>query len=507
MDTYSKYKDAFKYAPGSAAVQQMVGASVDTAIDEIEENRRRAEERAANRRKNEILNYQFAKQKARDLEDLNIMGDTASTDFNEMLTTGSRQIADYAGYLNKELKRTGDYDTYASEMAKLKTQVSAMKGVKTGVNDFLNAYQTGKIDKSISSYNSEALIAMAEDMLNGSPEGGWQNINGQQVWVGKGVTGKPYRVAASEFQNLSKKLQKKEDIDTLINDAIGLNTTSDGNVLSFDQKPVGDNGQMGNSALDAAEFALEGLIKSSPGNKDAKVASLLVDHYGYTREEADALTNEIVEDEKGNAIGNRAEEVLKAKWLEQARNSYSVNAIAVREEQRRRQDQYYQHQERKAKDLEFKRNQNETLNAFNNPRAAIWNQDMNKFRGESGKIDNMGGLLNQFMSDLQTIGLSQSVVLEDDQVVPATRTEDGTEIDETIIQGKPKGIIIQNPNSLTAQKVYIPFTASPLEIQNLIRQAQGLRPAQNVSEATNQANFTNQFSIQPTMPSGLPIIQ
>ena len=206
MDTYSKYKDAFKYAPGSAAVQQMVGDSIDRSIEEGKQKRREAEERAANRRKSEILNYQFAKQKARDLEDLNIMGDTASTDFNEMLTTGSRQIADYAAYLNKELKRTGDYDTYASEMAKLKTQVSSMKGVKTGVNDFLNAYQTGKIDKSISSYNSEGLIAMAEDMLNGSPEGGWQNINGQQVWVGKTVTGDTYRVAASEFQNLSKKL-------------------------------------------------------------------------------------------------------------------------------------------------------------------------------------------------------------------------------------------------------------------------------------------------------------
>ena len=508
MDTYSKYKDAFKYAPGSAAVQQMVGDSIDRSIEEGKQKRKDAEERAANRRKNEILNYQFAKQKARDLEDLNIMGDTASTDFNEMLTTGSRQIADYAAYLNKELKRTGDYDTYASEMAKLKTQVSSMKGVKAGVNDFLNAYQTGKVDKSISSYNSEGLIAMAEDMLNGSPEGGWQNINGQQVWVGQTVAAgdskpKKYMVAASEFQNLSKKLQKKEDVDALINEAISINTTKEGNVLSFDQKPIGDNGQMGNSALDAAEFALENLIKGSPGNKDAKVASLLVDHYGYNRDEANALTNEIVEDEKGNAIGNRAEEILKAKWLEQARNSYSINAMAVKEEKRRREDQYYQHQQQKAKDLEFKRNQNETLRAFNNPRAAIWNQDMNKFKGDSGKIDNINGLLNQFMTDLQTIGLSQSIVLENDQVVPAMKTEDGKEIDEKIIQGKPKGIIIQNPNSLTAQKVYIPFTSSPLEIQNLIRQAQGLPPAQGVSGATNQANF--QINT-PTMPSGLPIL-
>jgi hypothetical protein len=510
MDTYSKYKDAFKYAPGSAAVQQMVGESIGTAIDEVEQNRKKAEEKAANRRKNEILNYQFAKQKAKDLEDLNILGDTASTDFNEMLMTGSRQIADYAAYLNKELKRTGDYDTYASEMAKLKTQVSSMKGVKTGVNDFLNAYQTGKIDKSISSYNSENLIAMAEDMLNGSPEGGWQNINGQQVWVGKTVQGKEYKVAASEFQNLSKKLQKKEDVQSLIDEAIGINTTSNGNVIPFDQKPAG-NGKVGTSALEAAEFALENLINSSPGNKDAKVSSLLVDHYGYTREEADALADEVVEDEKGNAIGNRAEEVLKAKWLEQARNSYGINSFAINEEKRRSEDQKYQHQEQKARDFEFKRNQEETISAFNNPRAAIWNQDMEKFKDDDGGLlgyQNIAGLINQFQSDLQSIGLSQSVVLEDNQIIPATRTEDGQEIDERIIKGKPKGIIIQNPNSLTAQKVYIPFTASPLEIQNLIRQAQGLPPAKRLSQASQTADFQlgGSGSLQPTTSSGLPIL-
>lgn len=525
MDTYSKYKDAFKYAPGSAAVQQMVGDSIEESIEEGKQKRREAEERAANRRKSEILNYQFAKQKARDLEDLNIMGDTASTDFNEMLTTGSRQIADYAAYLNKELKRTGDYDTYASEMAKLKTQVSSMKGVKAGVNDFLNAYQTGKIDKSISSYNSEGLIAMAEDMLNGSPEGGWQNINGQQVWVGKTVTGDTYRVAASEFQNLSKKLQKKEDIDALINDAIGINTTSDGNVIPFDQKPAG-NGKIGTSALEAAEFALESLIKSTPGNRDAKVASLLVDHYGHTREEADALTNEIVEDEKGNAIGNKAEERLKAKWLEQARKSYGINSFAIKEEKRRSEDQRYQHQQQKAKDLEFKRNQNETLSAFNNPRAAIWNQDMNKFKDEDGRLqgyENIGGLINQFQADLQSIGLSQEIVLEDDRIIPASKTEDGDKIDEQIIKGKPKGILIKNPNSLTAQKVYVPFTAGPSEIQNLIRQAQGLplissrtpkltsfdpniqlTPEEMQDEINRRKG--NPSGLTPTMPSGLPIL-
>ena len=495
MDTYSKYKDAFKYAPGSAAVQQMVGQSIDAAIEEGEQKRKDAEERAANRRKSEILNYSFAKQKAKDLDDLNVMGDTASTDYNEMLTASSRQIADYAGYLNKELKRTGDYDTYAIEMAKLKTQVGALKNVKTGVNEFLNAYQTGKIDKSLSTYNSEGLIAMAEDMLNGSPEGGWQNIDGQQVWVGQTVAigdskPKKYMVSASEFQNLSKRLQKKEDVDGLIDDAIKVNVGSDGNILSFDQAPAGEDGTLGVSASEVAETALDNLIKSAPGNKDQKVASLLVDHFGYTRKEADALTNEPVEDEKGNFIGNRAEEVLKGLWLDKARSMYGINQVAVNNEKRRKQDQYYQHQQQAAMNLEFKRNQQETVRAFNDPAAAVWNQDMTKFKSDSGSIDNFNGLLGQWQADLSRIGLTaQKIKLADDTVVPARVTADGA-IDEQIIKGKPQGIEVQNPSNIAGPAVYIPFNASPEDVQNLIRQAQGLQPVKGVSAATEQANYT-----------------
>ena len=159
MNTYEKYKDAFKYAPGSATVQQMIGKTIDKTFDDAKQRRKESEEREANRRKTEILNYQFAQQRAKNMEDLYIVGDTASKDFNEVLVSGSRQLADYAGYLNKELKRTGDYDTYASEMAKLKSQVSQMKTVKGGINDFLQAYQTGKIDNSISREEAQRAIS------------------------------------------------------------------------------------------------------------------------------------------------------------------------------------------------------------------------------------------------------------------------------------------------------------------------------------------------------------
>ena len=285
-------------------------------------------------------------------------------------------------------------------------------------------------------------------------------------------------------------MQKKEDVDGLIDDAIKVNVGSDGNILSFDQAPAGEDGTLGVSASEVAETALDNLIKSAPGNKDQKVASLLVDHFGYTRKEADALANEPVEDEKGNFIGNRAEEVLKGLWLDKARSMYGINQVAVNNEKRRKQDQYYQHQQQAAMNLEFKRNQQETVRAFNDPAAAVWNQDMTKFKSDSGSIDNFNGLLGQWQADLSRIGLTaQKIKLADDTVVPARVTADGA-IDEQIIKGKPQGIEVQNPSNIAGPAVYIPFNASPEDVQNLIRQAQGLQPVKGVSAATEQANYT-----------------
>ena len=168
---------------------------------------------------------------------------------------------------------------------------------------------------------------------------------------------------------------------------------------------------------------------------------------------------------------------------------YGVNQVAVNNEKRRKQDQYYQHQKQAAMNLEFKRNQQETVRAFNDPVAAVWNQDMNKFKNDSGAIENFGGLLGQWQADLSRIGLTaQKVKLADDTVIPARVTADGA-MDEQIIKGKPQGIMVQNPSNLAGAPIYIPFSASPEDIQNLIRQAQGLQPVKGVSAATSQANY------------------
>ena len=105
-----------------------------------------------------------------------------------------------------------DGNTYAQEMAKLKAEVTKMKGLKGGVKNFLDAYEKGLNDGTLSDYNSPEILAMAEDMANGSPGGGWTNVNGQQIWKGQTVTGDDYQVSASEFSILAQRLQKKKKI-------------------------------------------------------------------------------------------------------------------------------------------------------------------------------------------------------------------------------------------------------------------------------------------------------
>jgi hypothetical protein len=520
MNTYEKYKDAFKYAPGSATVQQMIGKTIDKTFDDAKQRRKESEEREANRRKTEILNYQFAQQRAKNMEDLYIVGDTASKDFNEVLVSGSRQLADYAGYLNKELKRTGDYDVYASEMAKLKSQVSQMKTVKGGINDFLQAYQTGKIDNSISSYNSENLIAMAEDMLGGSPNGGWQNINGQQVWVGQTVaTGdikpKEYMISASEFSNLTKRLQKKEDIGGLLKDAVKINTTSAGNILGFDQAPSGKDGTLGVSASEAAEFAIENLMKGFGGDP-SKVASILVDNYGITREEADELSNTIIEDEKGIGIGNKAEQRLKELALEEARNMYSINQSAVEENERKERESELKYADSQQRRREFQRNQRETETFLSSEEPAIWNQNTNKFKDKNGNINNFGGLVGQWAQDLNKLGLEPVIeTTKGESLSMSTMLQlinDGGE--EALMQALdsegqevPKGIFIKNPANPQKRSLFIDFTASPLDIQNTIRAANNLPSIKQLSQGAIKADNIIETDLDITTPAGLPVLQ
>lgn len=462
---YSKYKDAIKYAPGGMEVQRMIGNSIDKTFAERRQMQMDSERRRMNKLKESIINYRAGQQMAKDMDDLNIMGDTASKDFNQILTDGSRQIADYAAFLNQELKRTGDYNTYAQEMAKLKAEVTNMKGLKGGVNNFLDAYERGINDGTLSDYNSPEILAMAEDMANGSPGGGWTNINGQQVWKGKTVTGDDYQVSASEFRNLAQRLQKKEDIDAMLAPALKVNRTAQGNILSFNQQPVGTDGKQGKSASEMSLQALDNLLGNTPGNKDRKMASLLVDHYGYTRAEADALFD------PANGGTEAGKKVLQDLWLQRAENMYGINQRAVQDYWHRAEDQKFEHREEKAQALQLKRQQDETVRVFaDKSTPAIWNTEM----PEVNNMNSFLGLIDRYAMDLNRIGLTdQNLVFDDDTIIP--QVNDKGKMESILAQkGQPTGIQVKNPLNPAGPAIFIPFNANPQEIQEAIRQANGL---------------------------------
>ena len=467
---YSKYKDAFKYAPGSAAAQQMIGNSIDSAFAEGRLKRQEARKAKELRMKENLYNYRIGKEMAKDMDDLRIMGDTSSQDFNNVLQNGSRQIADYAGYLRNELKRTGDYNAYAEGMAKLKGEVSQMAGLKNSFNVLAEAYENGTANNTLSAYNSADLLANIEHMVSGGGGGSFGRVDGQQVWQGVNANGDPYTIATSQFENLAKKLQKKDDIDSLLGPAVKANRTPQGNILSFDQKPIGVDGTAGMSARELAEIELENLLNKTPGNKDRKAAAILVDHFGDTRELADARFDPA--NNTTDPDGPDGYEYLKAKWLERAESLYGVNQQAVQDYWHKAEDQKYQHREEKAQALQLARQQEETNRVFSNNTPAIWNTEL---KPEAKNMNNFLGLIDKFSVDLSRVGLTdQRLVFSDDSIgiVP----DDKGKLQQIIKkQGEPTGIQIKNPLNPAGNPVFIPFNANPQEIQELIRQANGMR--------------------------------
>ena len=375
---YDFWSKEFEYKPGGAKSQQMIGKAIDASIEERRLMADRAEARRDRQLKRDILNYNYAQKMAQDMDDLNIMPTAGVQGMDEIMTAAGRNIADQAAYLNTELKRTGDMASYSAAMARLKSDVRSVKNMDQEAKAFLGAYNTALESGNLSDYTSPELIAMAEDMRRGSPNGKFENINGVTTWVGETVDGKPYKVAASQFGELKKRMQAKDDIDTLISSSIKLNRTASGNIIAFNENPKGVNGGIGPSAADAANDQLVDLINSAgPGNKERKSAAILVDHFGIPRDKAKALFTQVIDEdqltpqEKADGIVTEGDRLLQQKWLNKAESMYGINQQAVSVEKRARQDQYEQYKEK----LDNRRDVQNTIN--NLPAATINNNNEN----------------------------------------------------------------------------------------------------------------------------------
>jgi flagellar basal body rod protein FlgC len=400
---YDFWSKEFEYKPGGAKSQQMIGQAIDSSIEERRLMADRAEAKKDRQLKRNILNYNYAQKMAQDMDDLNIMPTAGVQGMDQIMTAAGRSIADQAAYLNKELKRTGDMASYSSAMAKLKGEVSSIKNMDQEAKAFLGGVNTAIENGTFSDYNSPELLGMAEDMRRGSPKGRFENINGVTTWVSETVDGKPYQVAASQFSELSKKLQVKDDVDTLLKSSISLNQGRDGNILGFNQSPSGIGGQ-GLSAADLAADGLTDLINTAgPGNKERKSAALLVDHFGVPSRRAKELMAQVIDEdqltpqEKADGIVTEGDRLLQNKWLQKAESMYGINQKAVSTERRARQDQYEQHKEK----IDNRRDVDNTI--ANLPSATINNNNENdplskKYQFKNEANSNPG----KFWNDVET---------------------------------------------------------------------------------------------------------
>ena len=360
---YDFWAKEHEWKSGGKKEQELIGGAIDKTFAErrlMADRTRKEEDRQLKRN---IMNYNMGKAIAKDMDDLTIMGDTSAGGLNSIITQGSREIADYAAHLTKELQRTGDYATYSHEMAKIKSEVNAMTGLKADVGETLTLFNEMNENDTLSNYVSADIRAALADMQMTNPKGKFQVIDGQQVWVGETVTGKPYQIAASEFKNLKNKLTPKANVDGILNDALKVQRTASGNILSFDQGAPGIDGVEGMSAADFAQDALDDLLVSrGKENRHRMLGATLVDKFGYSEDDVKGLL----------AQGwDKAKAVLDKEWEDQARSQYGVNSQAVQNYKESQQDQYEKYKEK----LD---NRKDVANTVKHLGMATWsNQDEN----------------------------------------------------------------------------------------------------------------------------------
>tara|TARA_R100000742_G_C4276908_1_gene98319 strand:- start:925 stop:2412 length:1488 start_codon:yes stop_codon:yes gene_type:complete len=372
---YDFWSKEHEWKGGGMKDRALTNQSIDKSLAErrLLTDRTRAEQ--DRQLKRNIMNYNMGQAIVKDMDDLNITADSGAGGFDAILQQGSREMADYAAHLTKELQRTGDYATYSREMAALKSQVGDMKALKGDVQKTLVAFNTMNEAGNLSDYVSADIRAAMQDMQSTSPSGSFQNVDGQQMWVGETVTGKPYRIAASEFKNLTNKLVPKQDVDGILNNAMKVQTTASGNILGFDEPAMGLDGTKGMSAADYAQDALDDTLDSRGNeNRHRMAGALLTDKFGYSEAEAKNLLSGGWDD---------AYEILKKEWNDQARSQYGINQKAVNQEKRAQQTQYEQYKEK----LDNRRDVQNTVNHL--PIATWQNNDENdpiskgyQFKGE-----------------------------------------------------------------------------------------------------------------------------
>ncbi len=463
---YDFWAKEHEWKGGGMKDRQLTNRSIDQAMAErrLLTDRTRAEQ--DRQLKRNIMNYNMGKAITKDMDDLYIPGDSGAGGYDAIVQQTSRNIADHAAHLAQEVQRTGDYATYAREMSKLKGQVTDIKALKGNAVDLMTTFNTMNEEGTLSNYVSADLRGALMDMQSSDPTGEFKTIDGKEFWVGETVTGKPYQFALSEMKNLKNKLVAKQDVDSIIENSMKVQTTANGNIVGFYQGAPGIDGVQGTSAAQYALDSLDDTLDQDPENRHRLVGALLTDNFGYTEEQAKRLLGEGYD----KAFG-----VLQREWVDKAQSMYGINSKAVQDYHHAAKDQEMQHWKQDEQRRKLEDDRVATEQAFNNPNdPRIWNVDLQDFA--PGTIEAYGGFMDRIKGDLGMIGINSfEVEFGPNVVVDSKVSADGEEVTEAYSKvGKPTGIYIQNSINPNGKPFYIPFNVGPKEVQNLIRQAQGM---------------------------------
>jgi len=456
-DFWSKERE---YQDGGVKQRAMQNTAIDSAMAEriaLTERTRKEEDR---QRRIGIMNYNMGQMVAKDMNDLNIVGNSGVVQMDQVLTAGSRAIADQADYLTQELKRTGDYASYASAMAKVKGEVTQMAGVKNAVGELNTQYDTMKANGTISDSMSDDMIANLEALQGGS-EGKFEMVDNSLTWVGKNIAGKEYRIAASEFTNLKNKLIQEEDMDGILKNAMKVQTTTSGNILDYDQEANGVGGGSGYSAHDFAMNSLdETLNKRGEEGRANMVRGLLVDQFGEDRDEIRAELSQ-----PGGM--ESAMKRLESKWDEAARSRYGINQHAASTEKRAKQNQYEKHLGVIKDRRELKHNKDTLPGLLNNLGDTFFKKD-----DRAGALAGDPKAVEQFKTDIMKTGI--------------------TNLTPIVVEGEEGKILVgfkgYNPNMKKGENSVqdFRFNSTDDQLTRLISIANDILPAAQMSKYTNQ---------------------
>lgn len=446
---YDFWAKEFEYKEGGMKDRALTNQAIDRAAAErrLLTDRTRAEQ--DRQLKRSITNYNFGKAIADDMDDLNVVANSGAVGMDQIIQQGSRELADAAGALTAELTRSGDYNAYAAGMSNIKAQVTEMKNLEADATAYMGLFNEMSENDAMSNYVSADLRAATMAMQNGN--GAFGMKDGVLTWSGETVTGEPYNIAASEFKNLKNKLVGKTNVNGTINNAMKVQTTPSGNILSFDQAPTAEDGSRGLSARDFAENSLKDTIDSRGAeNRHRMVGALLTDNFGYTEQQAKLLLAEDYE---------KAYNVLEKEWIDQAQSQYGINQKAVNTEKRAQADQYEQHKLVRDKRRNIKNNQQELPALWDNKEDAVWKNPGAYFDLEE---KDKAAFVEKARADIIATGATD--------LTEITRPTDEIGVIEVV------GFKAQNPNSRIKKPVTLMFEGSTEDWGNAIFTTNDLDP-------------------------------